>query len=129
MNQKPMRYILIVFAVSGLVCAFLRANSFISEYNRYIEVCSNGIAYVPKDTKFVKCNGIVRKVLRFEKAVILEVDPCQCPKCCDGDCYVIVNSDPSPESQSGPIQNSPSPADANFRERSNLDVYILWISC
>jgi len=129
MNQKLIRYILIVCAVSGLVSAYLRANSFISDYKRYVEVCSDGIAYVPKDAKFVKCNGIVRKILRFEQAVVLEVDPCKCPKCCEGECYVIVNSEPSPESQSGPVQNSPSPADTNFRERSDLDVYVLWISC
>ena len=123
------RYILIIFVVGGLVGAFLRANSYVAQYSTFIEVCSNGIAYVPLDTKYVKCNGIVRKVLGFTKTATDEEDPCKCPNCCEGKCYVIVTSDPRLEFGLEPGENSTFPDVEYFRESGSLDSYILWLSC
>lgn len=123
------RYILIVFVICGFVSAFLRANSYLAQYSQFIEVCSNGIAYVPLDTKYVKCNGVVRRVLGFSKSMTGEDDPCKCPKCCDGECYVIVTSDPRLEFGLEPGENSDDPIIEYYRESRDLDPYIIWLSC
>lgn len=117
------RYILLLFFAVAIFVAVLRARAYTVQYNGLIEVCSNGIAYVPLGTKFVKCNGIVRQVRMFTKTLTEGEDPCKCPDCCDGWCYVIVNSDAEPD------ENIVYPETVYFREGGSLGIYILWLSC
>lgn len=100
-----MRVIALFFLVSAaFFYAALRTNSFAAESSKYIEVCANGIIYVPANTKFVKCYGVIRKVVRFSDVLTEGLEDCKCPKCCDGGCYVFIAS------ESG-------------------DIHILWMSC
>jgi hypothetical protein len=92
--RKKVKLIALFFLVSSaFLYAAIAANSYVNESKGYIEVCANGIVYVPLNTKFVKCYGVIRKVVRFSDVLIESVEDCRCPKCCDGDCYVIVASD------------------------------------
>lgn len=103
--SKKIKFIALFFLVSSaFFYAAIAANSFANESSKYIEVCANGIVYVPANTKFVKCYGIIRKVIRFSDVLTESMEDCRCPKCCDGDCYVFVAS------ESG-------------------DVRVLWASC
>ncbi len=92
--RKKIKLIALFFLVSSaFLYAAIAASSYVNESSRYIEVCANGIVYVPPGTKFVKCYGVIRKVVRFSDVLTESVEDCQCPKCCGGDCYVIVASD------------------------------------
>ena len=93
MNKK-IKYVALFFLVSSaFLYAAIAANSFVNESSRYIEVCANGIVYVPPNTKFVKCYGVIRKVIRFSDVLAESVEDCRCPKCCDGECFVVVASE------------------------------------
>jgi len=93
-QMKPTRYIF-NFLIISILCAFVisafRASAYLKEYGDYIEVCDQGLATVPKDVQYVKCNGIVRKVIRLEQTLAKNEGDCLCPKCCDGDCYIMVS--------------------------------------
>lgn len=103
--RKKIRIITLFCLVSAaFFYAIIMADSFASESSKYIEVCANGIVYVPANTKFVKCYGVVRKVIRFSDVLTLGMEECKCPKCCDGDCYV-------------------------FAYTEQGDIRILWMSC
>lgn len=92
--SKKIKYIALFFLVSSaFLYAAIAANSFVNESSRYIEVCANGIVYVPPNTKFVKCYGVIRRVIRFSDVLTLVIEDCKCPKCCDGECYVPVISE------------------------------------
>jgi hypothetical protein len=82
------------FLIASMLCAFLvsafRASAYLKEYGNYIEVCAKGLATVPKDVQYVKCNGIVRKVIRLEQTLAESQGDCLCPTCCDGLCYIMV---------------------------------------
>jgi len=82
-------FILMGLAFVVLTAAAIRAHSYIQDASRLIEVCRNGIVYVPLRTKYVTCNGIIRRVIGFSKEMALDGD-CYCPQCCGGNCYVIV---------------------------------------
>lgn len=89
--RKKIKLIALFFLVSSaFLYAAIAASSYVDESSRYIEVCANGIVYVPLNTKFVKCFGVIRKVVRFGDVLTEGVEDCRCPKCCDGDCYVLV---------------------------------------
>ena len=65
----------------------------IAESPKYIEVCAQGTAYVPPDTKFVTCQGRVMKVLAIVPLEGRSLAPgadCDCPRCCDGACAVTI---------------------------------------
>jgi hypothetical protein len=115
------RYILSFLFMAAVFIAVLRARAYTVQYNGLIEVCSNGIAYVPLDTKFVKCNGIVRQVRKFTKTITEGEEPCKCPECCDGWCYVVVNSDPS--------WSNLERETATFGPIDYMEIYIVWLSC
>jgi len=90
-----------IFVFMGLACvvltvAAIRAHSYIQDASRLIEVCRNGIVYVPPGTRYVTCNGIIRRVIGFSKEIVLDRG-CRCPECCGGDCYVIVECAPDPD--------------------------------
>jgi hypothetical protein len=96
------KFVLVLLAcifTIGLVSAVLKAASYIGEKNAYVEVGSNGAAYVPKTAKYVKYNGEIRRIVKFASILSEEEINCKCPKCCDGYCYAIVFSN------SGPMSN------------------------
>jgi len=69
------------------------------ESARLIEVCSNGIVYVPPGTKYVTCRGKIMKVLAIVprmEGVKTEGD-CECPDCCAGACGITVLCEEVPE--------------------------------
>ena len=99
-----------VFSI-GLVIAVLNAGSSTPKKDSYIEVGGGKIVYVPRTTQYVKFNGQVRKIVRFASTLSADEKDCKCPKCCDGNCYVIVYTDRVPGSK--PI----------------LPLWVLWVSC
>ena len=74
----------------GLANAVLKAGSYLTERESYIEVYSDKIVYVPMTAQYVKYNGQVRKIAKFGAAPSEGEEDCKCPKCCDGMCYVII---------------------------------------
>lgn len=56
----------------------------------YIEVHGEGMPCVPLGTKFVKYDGEIRKISRFSVALNEGELDCQCPNCCNGECYIVV---------------------------------------
>jgi len=89
--SKKIKFLALFFLVSSaFFYAALSASSFVSESSRLIEVCAKGPVYVPLATKFVKCYGVIRRVIRFSDVLTLGMEDCKCPKCCGGDCYVPV---------------------------------------
>ncbi len=56
----------------------------------YIEVHGPDIAYVPMTEKYVKYDGLVRKISRFSAALNSGEEDCKCPNCCNGHCYIII---------------------------------------
>ena len=81
------------------------------ENGPFVEVHGQGIAIVPATAKYVTYDGIVRKIMRFSAALNEGEGDCQCPKCCDGRCYVIIYTDPVVPG--GPLRI----------------LYILWLEC
>ena len=77
----------------GLVSGAPRTDLTSAENGASIEVHGPGIAYVPLSAKYVTYDGMVRKVSRFSATLLTGEEDCQCPKCCDGRCYVIVYTD------------------------------------
>jgi len=70
---------------------------------KYIEVCTNGIVYLPPGTKYVTCHGKVMRVMYIAPlmAQIESVPDCNCPKCCGGWCGITVMCESAPEPSSG----------------------------
>jgi len=127
-KAKTRIFIFMGLALAVLTMAAIRAHSFIQDAGRYIEVCRNGIVYVPPGTKYVKCNGIIRKVVGFSKEMTLD-GSCQCPACCEGDCYVIVEcaADPDPAGAfyaGGGMDSSGKDKTGGLRSHCGL-----WLSC
>lgn len=64
-----------------------------ADSSKYIEVCSNGIVYVPPETTFVTCHGRIMRVIAIvpqdEQARVAA--NCNCPRCCDGACAVTIS--------------------------------------
>ncbi len=77
----------------GLSLAVLEAGSYIREKDSYVEVGGGKTAYVPRTAKFVKVNGVVRRIVKFSATLSNTERDCECPKCCDGYCYIIVFTD------------------------------------
>jgi hypothetical protein len=127
MKTKRISIFALIALSACLVIATIKAYSYNQEYLGFVEVCNNGIAYVPRGTKFVKCHGIVKKIVIFESGATVDED-CAClnQKCCDGLCYVFIETDPET-------------IDVNYVTDSNSVYYRLsdinnilakiWISC
>ena len=89
--RRKMRFISLVCLVfAAFLYAAISANSYVNESMGLIEVCANGTVYVPAGTKLVKCNGIVRRVIRSGEMLAAGQEDCRCPKCCSGDCFIPV---------------------------------------
>jgi hypothetical protein len=128
MNKKRIRFLAISFMAAMLAVAALRAYANYQESRSLIEVCDNGIAYVPRGTQYVKCHGKVRKVLLFETGET-DFEDCACldQKCCDGQCYIVIMTDPE-ENGSGDREKS-SWRDGGAAEAGRNIFVIIWIPC
>ena len=110
-GKRQVRISLFCILLLGLVARVQKADSAFVEKANYIEVHGPDIAYVPMTAKYVKYDGIVRKISKFSAIQNADEKDCQCPKCCDGSCYVIIYT--GLIFPSGPIRV----------------LYILWIEC
>ena len=79
-----------------------------ADASSYIEVCSQGIVYVPPGTRYVTCHGKIMKVMGIVSREDGEqidggggAGDCYCPKCCGGYCAVIVSCGGAPETETG----------------------------
>jgi len=81
------------------------------ENGPFIEVHGPEVASVPATSRYVTYDGAVRRIVRFSAALNEGEEDCQCPKCCDGRCYVIIYTDPV--MPGGPLRI----------------LYILWLEC
>src|SRR4030042_846995 len=69
-----------------------------ADASSYIEVCSQGIVYVPPGTRYVTCHGKIMKVMGIVSREDGEqidggggAGDCYCPKCCGGSWAGIVS--------------------------------------
>ena len=88
--------VLIIFAI--FVFTEIKAESSLDGNARIIEVCSEGVVYVPPGTKIVKCMGKIKKVRRvtpYQPDLRLD-ESCICPYCCEDECGVIIACDAEP---------------------------------
>lgn len=95
----------------GLAMAFLNAGSYLKEKQGYFEVSSGKIAYVPRTARFVKVDGKIKRIVRFATTLNAAEKDCECPHCCQGNCYIIVFSDSA--LIAGPI----------------MPLFVLWVAC
>ena len=109
----------LIVASAVLLSSFQNAQSYIKEIGGYVEICANGLAYVPSDAAYVKCNGVIRKVVGITDALMMSEIDCECPNCCDGFCFIIIYTDPDPAGESG------SP----FAAEGSPQIKFLWMSC
>ena len=115
--------------IAGLISIILFAAPIIEISNNkstdeLIEVCDNGIVYVPQGTVLVKCHGVIKKVLKIESASSERMD-CNCPTCCNRICYIWISCEPlsnhSNEFDHGDIDRNES--------RTRIDYCRLWTTC
>jgi hypothetical protein len=104
--KKISKCLLAVLFVTFLAAAFPAGDGESAappESARLIEVCSNGIVYLPPGTKYVTCRGKIMKVLaivpRLEGAKT--TGDCECPDCCHGMCGITVSCGGMEESPAG----------------------------
>lgn len=110
-GKRQVRISLFCILLLGLVARVQKADPAFVEKANYIEVHGPDIAYVPMTAKYVKYDGIVRKISKFCAIQNVGEKDCQCPKCCDGSCSVTIYTDlilPG-----GPLRG----------------LFILWIEC
>ena len=86
-----------IILVAGTSSMGVQSELYPVDESELIEVCADGVVYVPPGTKYVRCNGKVMKVLRIERGAYRDGENCRCPHCCDGICYIIVACDPLPQ--------------------------------
>jgi hypothetical protein len=94
------------FVVGMIVVIFLttafsaapKATEIVSDSSALIEVCSQGVAYVPPGTRVVTCQGKVMRVVGMTStandkggAQANVIGDCYCPKCCGGTCAILVS--------------------------------------
>jgi len=96
--KNPVGKKLVLVALScilmvGLVNAVLAAGSYLRDRAGYVEVGGGKLAYVPRTAQFVKVDGRVKRIVKFASTVSAAEASCQCPKCCNGFCYVFVYTD------------------------------------
>ena len=108
---------LLILAV--FVFTEIKAESFQEEKDRIIEVCSNGVVYVPPGTKIVKCMGKVKRVLGVTpyNSEQRESKDCLCPSCCGDACAVVISCD----GQQGEFSDSDSSPSGSL--------CLIWLDC
>jgi hypothetical protein len=87
----------VVVLLTGISSLGVQSELYPVDESHLIEVCADGIVYVPPGTKFVRCNGKIRKVDRIEEGVFRGEESCRCPNCCQGMCWVVVACSPLPQ--------------------------------
>jgi len=102
-----------------------------ADASSYIEVCSQGVVYVPPGTRYVTCHGKVMKVMGIvsgeegaESKSGGGAGDCYCPKCCGGYCAVIVHCGPVPESAAGAEDCASGP-----RTNSGNQLCTMYLAC
>jgi hypothetical protein len=122
MSNSKRIFVVSLFVIAAAILAFsaIRAESYIQEADRYIEVCARGTVYVPANVSFVKCYGVIRKVAFITETITEEEDDCKCPKCCDGLCYIIIFGDPDP------VQEKPDSTPDSLHPRV---IKYIWLPC
>lgn len=129
MKRQSVLKLFMIAIFAALFISAIRAGAYLKEYDSYIEVCGKGVVKVPKDVQYVKCNGIVRKVIRIEAVLTEDMADCQCPKCCDGECYVIVTMGAEPETDGCSVEGSPPGPGIEENGSDPGGVYYLWLAC
>lgn len=91
---------LLIFAI--FVFTEIKAESHPERSERIIEVCAEGVVYVPPGTKLVKCNGKVKRVIGmtpYQTTIMSEGEEgsCICWDCCGDICGIIISCDAEPE--------------------------------
>ena len=81
------------------------------------EVCRQGIVYLPPGTKYIKCNGKVKRINRITPLTD-EGESCICPQCCGGECAVIVSCDVYFEQ-----------SDCGYDGHDQIGLCLIWIDC
>ena len=94
--KKILRCLVGLVSVAFLITAYsvgTKATEAASNSTKYIEVCSQGIVYVPPDTQFVRCHGRVMRVIGIVPLVAeaQRAGDCNCPNCCGGFCAVTIS--------------------------------------
>ncbi len=111
--------VLLIFSI--FVFTEIKAESHPGGKDRIIEVCSEGVVYVPPGTKIVKCKGKIKKIIKVSSfdPNKREGENCLCPNCCDGICGVIISCDGEP----GEFSFSDSDS------TSQGSLCVLWLDC
>ena len=107
---------LLIFAI--FIFKEIKSKSLLVGKERIIEVCSEGVVYVPPGTKVVKCMGIVKRVIRVipYQPDLRIGESCLCWECCDGECAIIITCDMEP----GELLDS---------DTTNGTLCLLWLDC
>lgn len=82
--------LLLIMVLWGMPATGLKLDLAASPTDEYVEIHGSGIAFVPLSTKCVKYRGEIKKISKF--SIVLEAGTldCQCPNCCNGECYIVV---------------------------------------
>ena len=130
--QKKQFVISLVFVLVFSSLAVIHAKSSLDDKEKIIEVCANGIVYLPPGTKLVKCYRKIMKIIRItpylaelEQQTKDGGEDCHCPRCCDGECYIVVSCEGAHEESA----YSDSYASEN-ESGSNMGVLCaVWLFC
>ena len=98
-----------------------------SRSSKLIEVCKDGPVYVPPGTKFVKCHGKILRVVKIERFDPGKSD-CLCPKCCEGNCGIIISCSPAPKPNLS-LKQIKAMCAAGAPMSAFEDLCMLWAAC
>ena len=112
MNKKIAGFILFGVLLLGAFAVAQKPGSPIAGEKTFIEVHGPNIAFVPMSEIYVTYDGKVRKIVKFTETIEDGKADCRCPRCCDGNCYVIIYT------------NLILPGGGSLRAP-----FILWIEC
>ena len=87
---KEALVLLFYILLPGLVPRVQTANPTFGQKDTYVEVHGPNIAHVPITAKYVKYDGIVKRISRSAATLSAGEGDCQCPKCYNGHCYTII---------------------------------------
>jgi hypothetical protein len=82
--------VVLTLALCGMPSTDLKLDLVASPTDEYVEIQGSGITFVPLSTKCVKYRGEVKKISRFSIVLAEGELDCQCPNCCNGECYIVV---------------------------------------
>ncbi|MBM3285672.1 MAG: hypothetical protein FJY81_07340 [Candidatus Aminicenantes bacterium] len=96
---KALTAALFVLFLSAAYSTGVSETAVYEESAAHIEVCANGIVYLPPGTRHVTCHGKVMRVL-YVVPIRGEMQDCNCPQCCGGLCGITVLCAEVPEPSS-----------------------------